>query len=408
MTPESRRERGPAGRPGRWSLAVLAIGQVVLVGWAVTTGAVVLFVLVESLLVALLAVVVSYRRYRSFRRAYEHGIARRAVEQQRAELAGELHDALGHELSLIALRAGALQVSSSGPVAEAAAQVRSQVEQAVVALQQTVALLRSSDSASASLEPAPSGLVVADLVERANAAGAAVSLSGALDAAVPAPTRMTAYRVAQEGLTNALKHAPGSQVDIELRSSPPHAVEVSIAAQSNAASTVDAEPPAGSGLTGLQRRVTALGGELTVTHHGGRHLTQARLPLHPTTASPEAPIPAASAVRRPLAATARSTLVPLAAVAVVVLAFYAWAVHGATIEQPVFDGLAAGQPTSSLTALPARQAPVRLLAADPAPPQWQCRYYTDGNFPLATASFEICDDGTTLTRVSDLRRHPLR
>lgn len=405
MTPDPGGDESAPGRRAGWSLAVLAAAEVALVGWALSARGPVLFILGQMLLLTLVAVVVFYRRYAGFRRAYEHDIARRAADQQRAELAGELHDVLGHELSLIALRAAALQVHSSGSAAEAAGQVRIQVEQAVVRLHQTMDLLRPADPASTPSGPTGHGL--SDLVERANAAGADVSLTGTLDATVPAPIRLTAYRVAQEGLTNAVKHSPGAHVDIRVHSTS-RELEVSVDTESSDGGG-DAGQAAGSGLTSLQRRVSALGGELSATWDGGRHVTWARLPLRMPTPAKETALFASPLERRPMASTARSTLIPLAVVATVVVAFYAWASHGATLEQRDFEALTAGQSVASNPVeLPSRQAPVRLTPTDPTPPGWVCRYYTDGNFPLAMASFEICDDGTTVTRVSDLRRTPLR
>lgn len=388
---------------------MLAAAEVALVGWALSARAPVLFILGQALLLALLAVVLLYRRYVGFRRAYEQDIARRAAEQQRAELAGELHDVLGHELSLIALRAAALQVHSSGPAADAAGQVRVQVEQAVVQLHQTMALLRPADPASAPSGPTgPTGHGLPDLVERANAAGADVRLTGTLENTVPAPIRLTAYRVAQEGLTNAVKHSPGAHVDIRVHSTSCE-LEVSVDTESGDGDGDGDGESVGSGLAGLRRRVTALGGDLSVTYADGHHVTWARLPLRTATSAHEADVPAAPFARRPMAATARSTLVPLAVVATVVVAFYTWASHGATLEQPGFDALTAGQPVATIPVeLPSIQARVRLSPTEPTPPWWTCRYYTDGNFPFAMASYEICDDGTTLTRVSDLRRTPLR
>jgi len=233
-----------------------------------------------------------------------------------------------------------------------------------------------------------------------------VSLTGTLDDTVPAPIRLTAYRVAQEGLTNAVKHSPGAHVDIRVHSTS-RQLEVSVDTECSDGGGDDGA--VGSGLAGLRRRVTALGGELSATYGDSRHVTWARLPLHTPTPAHEAHVLAAPLARRPMASTARSTLLPLAIVATVIVAFYAWASHDATLEQRDFEALAAGQPVaSSPVGLPSRQARVRLTPTEPTPPGWVCRYYTDGNFPLAMASFEICDDGTTLTRVSDLRRTPLR
>lgn len=398
------RSHGPSevaaiGRAG-WALAVLAVAEVALVGWALTAGAVVVFVLGQALLAALLALVLLRARYLGFRGAYELDIARRAAAEQRVALAEELHDVLGHELSLIALRAGALQVTSTSGVSDQAAQVRAQVEQAVVQLRQTVELLRSTDTSTAPTEPAPAEVPV--LVERARSAGVEVTLHGVVGADVPAPVRMTTHRVVQECLTNAVKHSPGSAVDVRLTDDR-GSIEVTV---------TTARPPGASagtwsGLAALQRRVTALGGTLTSAPDGDRMVTHAVLPLA-APAGPGLPGEQLTDARRPAAATARWALLPATVLTAALVGFYWWAYHDATLEQKVFDRLAVGQPAAAaLEHLPPRQAPVRLAHTAPRPVSWWCGYYTDGNFPLATASYEICHDGIVVTRVADLRKAPL-
>lgn len=357
-------------------LATLAVAEVALVGWALSARAPVLFILGQLLLLALLAVVVLYRRYTGFRRAYESDIAHRAAEKQRVELAGELHDVLGHELSLIALRAAALQVHASGSAAEAAGQVRAQVEQAVVQLSQTMALLRPADSAPTSLASGGRGLLA--LVERANAAGADVTLTGMLADTVPGPIQLTAYRVAQEGLTNAAKHSPGAHVDILVHET---SRELKVLVETTSSDGGQESAAAGSGLSGLQHRVAALGGDLSVTDDDGRHITRARLPLRAESPANEVGAPALRLARRPMAATARSALVPLAIAATVVVAFYTWASHGATLEQRDFDTLDTGQPTvSSQAKLPSRQT-----TSDSPPPNPSLRGGCAATTPTGTS-----------------------
>ena len=393
-------EQGP-GRETGWALAVLAAAEVALVGWWGTTQAALLFVLGQALLVALLALVLLGDRYLRFRRAFERDIARRAVQQQRRELAEDMHDVLGHELSLIAIRAGALQVTTTGRAAERAAEVRGQVEQAVLQLRQTVELLRSADPSPASLEPPASD--VDALVARAREAGADITTSGQVGPSVPAHVRLVAHRLVQECLTNAAKHAPGSPVTVTIHEQD---AVLQVAVETEGAG--DGAGAAESGLRILRRRIDAIGGALQARVVAGRHVTQAWIPL--STAPVRTGALAADlqgnvpAQQRPGAATLRWALVRVAAFVVVTVSFYGWATHDATLEQDVFDDLREGEAVAQArSVLPDRQAPVRLSAVPPAPAAWRCTSYTDGNFPLGMATFEICDDGTRLTRVSDLR-----
>lgn len=143
-------------------------------------------------------------------------IADRARLRERARIAQDMHDSLGHELSLIALRAGALQVAPGMAEAHrtAAAELRAAASDATDRLHGIVGLLREDD------EPAPlapPGESIAALIERAADSGLPVSLrrpdtdatvTSATTGTTDATTTRTAHRVIQEALTNAAKHAP--------------------------------------------------------------------------------------------------------------------------------------------------------------------------------------------------------
>jgi hypothetical protein len=160
---------------------------------------------------------------------------------------------------------------------------------------------------------------------------------------------------------------------------------------------------AGTGISGLRRRLEALGGTLDVSHDGYDHTVLAAVP---TGAIGRAPKPTTAASdSRPLPRTLRWAAIPLLIAMIVLTAYYAWATHDATLEQSSFDHLVVGEPvTAAFAKLPAREA-VLTMRTTPRPPRASmCHYYTDGNSPLAMAAFQICDDGVKLTRVSDLRR----
>ncbi|MFI6182435.1 sensor histidine kinase [Nonomuraea sp. NPDC051191] len=190
---------------------------------------------------------------------------RRAEEARRAErldIAREMHDVLAHRLSLLAVHAGALGFNAAatpGEVAEAAEVIRSSAHQALQELRGVIGVLRQSPSTP----PAPAAL--APLVEESRRAGMRVDLrqDGVRFADVPETTRRTAYRVVQEGLTNARKHAPGRPVTVEVGGAAGREliVEVRNPAPAGPAPAL-AATGAGAGLAGLEERVTLAGGRL--------------------------------------------------------------------------------------------------------------------------------------------------
>lgn len=379
---------------------VAALGAVeigLLGGWA-ATGATPAFVLGQLFVVAIVAVAVLGFRYQRFRRAYEHGIAEAAVDRERARMAEEVHDALGHELSVIALRAGALQVRSTGQIEEQAAILRSDVENAVIRLRETVELLRDRSSQPVPYEP--SAQTIEHLIARTAASGAQIDVTGIVPADLPVAIERTAYRIVREGLTNAVRHAPGEPITITITTDGGRlGIQVTNTTVRRRSSTT------GSGIGCLRRRVTLLEGELTASVDGNRHVLMTRLPMTVKSVGDVRPTRTASpSARSPL----RATLIPGGIAGVLVLGFYAWATHGAALEEDVFAGIAPGNPEAvTRQHLPSRQSPVRLASGGPYAGDWTCAYYTDGNFPLGMAAFEICFHDDKVVRVNDLRRGPL-
>ena len=134
-----------------------------------------------------------------------------------------MHDVLAHRLSLLSVQAGALEVTPSAAgdaAAEAAAAIRATPHQALQELRSIVRVLRDDDIGGPSGESgtAPPQPVAADLPALVSEASATTSIradwSGVELDAVPPDTGRTLYRIVQEGLTNARKHAPGSAVEI--------------------------------------------------------------------------------------------------------------------------------------------------------------------------------------------------
>ncbi|MFG1974893.1 sensor histidine kinase [Nonomuraea fuscirosea] len=211
---------------------------------------------------------------------------RRVAEARMAErrrLAREMHDVLAHRLSLVATHAGALEYrpdSSPDRLAAAAGVVRAGVHQALEELRQVIGLLREQDDESDELAPRPGLADLPDLIADARRAGQPVRLDerAADAAALPPALSMTAYRVVQEGLTNARKHAPGHQVEVTLSGGPGDTLLIDVRNPAPPADAAPVVPGSGLGLVGLTERVRLAGGQLDHHHTGGEFRLLARLP----------------------------------------------------------------------------------------------------------------------------------
>ncbi|MET9293673.1 histidine kinase [Streptomyces sp. NPDC003077] len=201
---------------------------------------------------------------------------------ERAAVAAEMHDVLAHRLSLIALHTGVLTTRKDKlpePVAERVGLLRTASTEALADLRDVLGALRDPDRSPAGASTDPALREVDELVEQARAAGqrVEVDLDGHPERA-PAVHRLAVFRLVQEALTNARKHAPAAPVHVRIRYGPPETlVDVT-----NAAAARPGDPvPSGFGLVGLRERVQALGGELRAgSHDDGAWRVSARIP-HP-------------------------------------------------------------------------------------------------------------------------------
>ncbi len=205
----------------------------------------------------------------------------RAAERRR--IAREMHDVLAHRLSLLSVHAGALEFNPGAPadeVAEAAGVIRESAKAALEELRGVIGVLREDGGETLTAPPQPTLDDLPDLVEESRAAGMRVSARIDLGDAVLAPgVGRTAYRIAQEGLTNARKHASGAPVTVTVRASD-GTLEVEVRSLAPVAAGVGAAlPGAGTGLIGLAERVSLAGGTL---EHGpdpdGAFVLRARFP----------------------------------------------------------------------------------------------------------------------------------
>ncbi|MFG3688201.1 sensor histidine kinase [Micromonospora sp. NPDC047740] len=195
--------------------------------------------------------------------------ADRARAEERARIAREMHDVVAHRVSLMVVHAGALEVTAAEPATiEAAALIRSTGRSALADLRDVLGVLRqpppAADGAPLSVTstPPPAGLdAIDELVGESREAGLEVHRQDeGTPRPVPGAVARTAYRVVQEGLTNARKHAPNAEVTVRLCHLP-DGVEVSVR-NGPSARRGPALPGAGLGLVGLRERVELVGGRL--------------------------------------------------------------------------------------------------------------------------------------------------
>jgi signal transduction histidine kinase len=209
-----------------------------------------------------------------------------AREAERRRIAREMHDVLGHRISLLSVHAGALEFrpdASAEEVAEAAGVIRATAQAALEDLRSVIGVLRDDGDEGLLRRPQPTLAQIPELVDESRTAGMRVDWHGDVSdpTAIPAALGRTAYRVVQEGLTNARKHAPAAAVEVTVTSGPPLTVEV-LSRGALGPPPVDPVPGTGTGLVGLAERVALAGGEL---EHGsdsnGDFVLRATLPWTP-------------------------------------------------------------------------------------------------------------------------------
>jgi signal transduction histidine kinase len=193
-----------------------------------------------------------------------------------------MHDVLAHRLSLIALHTGVLATKSDtlpAPVAERLRLLRTTSVEALTDLRDVLGVLRDPDAMPTSVALTPMMREVGELADEARAAGQHIELTThGLPEQAPTTHRLAVYRIVQEALTNARKHADGAPVTVRIDYGPPATlVEVTNPPGTPRTDTVGS----GYGLVGLRERVTALGGHLNSGPAGaGAWRLAARIP-HP-------------------------------------------------------------------------------------------------------------------------------
>ncbi|MFG2003709.1 sensor histidine kinase [Spirillospora sp. NPDC048911] len=253
-----------------WWLILITAAYGALVGWGALARS--RRALLESL------------RERARRAEAEQG--RRVAEArmlERTRIAREMHDVLAHRLSLLATYAGALEYRPDAPpeqLARAAGVIRTGAHQALDELRDVIILLRD-DEEDAGSRPQPVLADIPRLVEESRDAGTRVDLRDevAEPSTLPAAAGRTAYRVVQEALTNARKHAADRPVHLTLTGRPGDRLVIDVRnplpADPGAGPAV---PGSGTGLVGLTERVRLAGGRLDHEAAGGEFRLRAWLP----------------------------------------------------------------------------------------------------------------------------------
>ncbi|MDT0341787.1 histidine kinase [Streptomyces litchfieldiae] len=349
--------------------------------------------------------------------------AEQARLRERARIAQDMHDSLGHELSLMALMAGGLELDPGLDEAhrETVARLRSGAVAATDRLHEIIGLLGEASPGAGAVEPAGESIVA--LVRRAQSSGVPVVLeeSGgppeeAEDWWSPATRHAAARRVVQESLTNAVKHAPGARITVRVRRS----------AEETVVSVTNGPPPSpsggaarsgrsGTGLISLDERVRLAGGTLTAGPGEDGFEVVARLPRVPPPAAPDQ-VPDAPGELRQAQGRARRHLLRASAVplgvggvlVVVLIGLYVYTVLTTSLEPSDFERLRPGQPRAEFAdVLPQSvENPSPLLEEPPVPPGAACEYYRadDNVLDLSESMYRLCFEDEVLVAKDTLSR----
>ena len=215
-------------------------------------------------------------------RAFADTLLEHAARGERARIARELHDVVAHHISMIAVQAENARLTTADLPPEGATRflaIGDTARTALTEMRRLLGVLREDADTGVQRRPQPGlGQLLELLDEARDAAGSATRLivSGPIAALDPG-VEVTAYRIVQEALTNARRHAPGAAVDVELRYGED---ELAVRVRDNGPGSVT-PGTAGHGLLGMRERAATVGGTLhTGPAPGGGFLVEARLPVH--------------------------------------------------------------------------------------------------------------------------------
>jgi signal transduction histidine kinase len=208
--------------------------------------------------------------------------ARRAVEEERARIARELHDVVAHQMTVMTIQAeGARRIAKDADprIQEALDTIKATGHSALVEMRRMVGLLRETEGHSPGLAPLPRLTNLSSLVEKIRSAGVPVELSVEGDARPLADgVELSAYRIVQESLTNAVQHGgPGVSAEVAVIYGD-DALDVMVIDDGRGAAAASSNG-GGNGLVGMRERVAVLGGSFEAgPKNGGGYRVHARIP----------------------------------------------------------------------------------------------------------------------------------
>ena len=210
--------------------------------------------------------------------------AERAAVAERTRIARELHDVVAHSVSMMTVQAGAARrlldrTGADSDARDAVATVEATGREALAELRRAVGVLRE-DGEGSGTAPQPGVGDIAALVARAQDAGLSVELTlEGEPRPLPSGVDLSAYRIAQEALTNAFKHAGPAHAVVRVCYGT-DALEVQVIDDGRGAAADPAPGGGGNGLVGMRERVAMFGGDLRAgPRPGGGYEVRARLPL---------------------------------------------------------------------------------------------------------------------------------
>lgn len=211
--------------------------------------------------------------------------ARRELVEERTRIARELHDVVAHSLSLIQVQASTARYRVPGLADDAAAEfddIAASARGALAEMRRVLGVLRTEDH-TAELAPQRGIDDIPSLVETTRRAGADVALATAVEGDISPATQIAAYRIAQEALSNAVRHAPGTPITVSVTAASDD-VRLVVRNTRDPESDQSEAAQGGHGLRGMGERAALLGGSITAgSDADGGWTVAASLPRHPIT-----------------------------------------------------------------------------------------------------------------------------
>jgi signal transduction histidine kinase len=218
----------------------------------------------------------------AYRQAVQETLLEHAARGERARIARELHDVVAHHLSMISVQAETARLTTPGMPPDGAKRllaIGDTARAALTEMRRLLGVLRDDAGAEPTRAPQPGLQQLVELVDEARGSAAASTrliVRGEVRRLDPG-IELTAYRIVQEALTNARRHAPGAAVDVELCYT---AEDLQVSVRDNGPGPAHQDGTGGHGLVGMRERAAAVGGELrTGPGRLGGFLVEASLPV---------------------------------------------------------------------------------------------------------------------------------